>query len=146
MNVRAAGALACVALSALACGYDYVDRRAATEGGAPAAGEAARAECHAGEPAADAAATTTKELLARPSAFAKKTLRVRGTLRTRGDAAELITQDGGLALDLAELPPWWIDACPGKVVDVDGTLAVAPAGAAPAAPVLRAVALVGASP
>lgn len=142
MDARASGALACLALSALACGYDYVDRQAALDAARPPL--AAAPSCQAGEPAPDAKSATTRELLASPGAFAALTVRVRGTLASDGSAGErLVTKEGDLKLDLATLPPFWIDACPGHVVDVDGTLTSAKSGGGETA-VLHAVAMIGA--
>ncbi len=142
MDARASGALACLALFASACGYDYVDRQAALDAARPPL--AASPSCQAGEPVEGAKSATTRELLASPAAYAKLTVRVRGTLASDGAAGErLVTKEGDLKLDLATLPPFWIEACPGHVVDVDGTLTGAKPEGGDAA-VLHAVAMIGA--
>ena len=63
----------------------------------------------AGEAVEGAKTATTRELLASPDAFAKATVRVRGTLATDATGGErLVTKEGDLKLDLAALPPFWI--------------------------------------
>ena len=72
---------------------------------------------------------------------------VRGKLASEGGAAgeRLVTADGDLKLDLATLPPFWKDTCPGQVVDVDGVATAAKAGGGDVA-ILHAVAMIGVGP
>jgi hypothetical protein len=141
VDARASGALACMALSALACGYDYVDRQAALDAARPPL--AAASPCHAGEPVEGAKSAAAKELLANPGAFAAIAVRVRGTLASDAATGErLVTKEGDLRLDLGTLPPFWMETCPGHVVDVDGILTSAKT--AGDAAVLHAVAMIGA--